>query len=46
MITYRIFLLLRDRQGNILNAEYLSSFVNMLNVGISGRGRTACSTSR
>ena len=33
VITYRIFLLLRDRQGNILNAEYLSSFDYMLNVG-------------
>lgn len=35
VITHKIFLLLRDSSGEILNAEYLTSFDYMLNIGFS-----------
>ena len=35
VVTYRIFLLLRDGSGAILNAEHLASFDYMLNIGFS-----------
>ncbi len=44
VITYRIFLLLRDQDGTILNAAHLTSFDYMLNIAFSpgndGRIRT------
>ena len=42
VITYRIFLLVRDEGGNILNSQYLASFDYMLNIDFSPRdsGRT------
>ena len=35
VVTYRIFLLLRNDDGEILNAEHLTSFDYMLNIGFS-----------
>ena len=35
VITYRIFLLVRDEEGNILNSDYLTSFDYMLNIDFS-----------
>lgn len=44
VINYRIFLLVRDAEGAVLNAEHLFSFDYMLNIGFSpansGRPRT------
>ena len=44
VINYRIFLLVRDAEGTVLNAEHLFSFDYMLNIGFSpadsGRPRT------
>lgn len=35
VISYKIFLLLRDSEGNILNADYLVSFDYMMNIDFS-----------
>lgn len=42
IITYKIFLLLRDSNGVVLNAAHLTSFDYMLNIGfaVSDSGRT------
>lgn len=37
VVTYRIFLLLRDSEGQILNAEHLTFFDYMLNIDFSPR---------
>lgn len=46
VVTYRIFLLLRDEQGEILNAAHLSSFDYMLNLEFSPRDAGRIQTER
>jgi len=46
VVSYRIFLLLRDEAGEILNAEHLSFFDYMLNVDFSSRDEGKLRTER
>ena len=39
VISYKIFLLLRDENGVILNSEYLNSFDYMMNIEFSGKNK-------